>query len=392
MKILYYSPHPQLSMHAPTGYGTHMREMIAAWQRIGIEVHTCIAGDIAGKAYQSQETASGGNFRAIKGLVPKFIWESMRDLSLIRFDKKQERILDEQIKKIKPDVIYERVAYLQNSGVKMAQKHGVRHVAEINAPFPQERVSFSGKSFFVSTARNIEREILMNSARISVVSSALKQYLTKIVSDAESRIMVVPNAVNPINNDFSEESAADLKRNYGFDQELIVGFVGSMFSYHGVDILIKAFAKIPKEMQVRLLIIGDGSILPELKALARSLGVFQKLKFTGSLPHREVYANIEIMDICCMPKSNWYGSPVKIFEYGLLRKPVIAPNEIPMHDVMGADDGELVKPEVDDFYEALMKLLNNKNRRELIASNWHKKVMQEYTWDAAAKKTLTLCT
>src|SRR5690554_6302234 len=392
MKILYYSPHPQLSMHAPTGYGTHMREMIAAWQRIGIEVHTCIAGDIAGKAYQSQETASGGNFRAIKGLVPKFIWESMRDLSLIRFDKKQERILDEQIKKIKPDVIYERVAYLQNSGVKMAQKHGVRHVAEINAPFPQERVSFSGKSFFVSAARNIEREILVRSDGISVVSSALKQYLVNILPEAESKITVVPNAVNPIDIDFSEEKIAELKHSYGLGKELVVGFVGSMFPYRGVDILIKAFAKIPDELQVRLLIVGDGAILHELKSLARAQGVFQRVIFTGSVPHREVYENIHIMDICCMPKSNWYGSPVKIFEYALMRKPVIAPNEVPMHDVMGPDDGELVEPDVDDFYHALMKLIENEDRRNLIANNWHEKVMQEYTWDEAAQKTLTLCT
>ena len=223
-----------------------------------------------------------------------------------------------------------------------------------------------------------------------MVSSALKQYLTKIYPAAESKILVVPNSVNPT-GELSIEKTEKLKVDYGIHNELVVGFVGSMFPYHGVDILIKAFAKLPAEMNVRLLIVGDGAILPDLKALAKSLNVFQKVIFTGSLPHREVYANIEVMDICCMPKSNWYGSPVKIFEYGLMKKPVIAPNEIPMHDVMGADDGEIVNPEVDDFYAAMMKLLANKDRRDLIAANWHKKVMQEYTWDAAAKKTLTVC-
>jgi len=392
MKILYYSFHPQLSMNASIGYGTHMREIIAAWRRMGIEVSTCIAGDVTGTEYRSQETAQGGRFRNIKNLIPKFLWESIRDLSLIRFDSNQERILDEQIKKVQPDVIYERVAYLQNSGIKMARKHGIRHVAEINAPYPQERIAFSGKSFFVSAAKNIEREILVRSDGISVVSSALKQYLINILPDSESKILVVPNAVNPINMDFSDEKITELKQSYGIEKELVVGFVGSMFPYHGVDVLIKAFAKIPDELQVRLLIIGDGAILHELKALARSLGVFQKLIFTGSLPHREVYANIHIMDICCMPKSNWYGSPVKIFEYALMRKPVIAPNEIPMHDVMGPDDGELVEPDVDDFYQVLLKLIEDGERRNLIAENWHRKVMEEYTWDAAAKKTLTLCT
>lgn len=390
MKILYYSPHPQLSIHAPTGYGTHIREMIAAWRRMDIEVHTCIAGDLNEANYPSGENSRKGKSATAKKLMPGYIWQSLRDLSLMRFDTALQKTLEAQIEIFKPDIIYERVAYLQNSGIKTAQKYGIKHIAEINAPYPEERIAFSGHSFFLAKARKVEHEILLHSDGISVVSSALKHYLTKILSSAESKILVVPNSVNPT-GELSIEKTEKLKVDYGINNELVVGFVGSMFPYHGVDILIKAFAKLPAEMNVRLLIVGDGAILPDLKALAKSLNVFQKVIFTGSLPHREVYANIEVMDICCMPKSNWYGSPVKIFEYGLMKKPVIAPNEIPMHDVMGADDGEIVNPEVDDFYAAMMKLLANKDRRDLIAANWHKKVMQEYTWDAAAKKTLTVC-
>jgi len=392
MKILYYSPHPQLSMQAPTGYGTHMREMIAAWRRMGIEVRTCIAGDASVGEYQSREEVGAGRFSWVKKMVPGIVWQSLRDFLLMRFDKKQERILSDIIVEFQPDFIYERVAYLQNSGIKCAEKYGIKHVAEINAPYPEERVSFSGKSFFIGAAKNIEREILVRSSGISVVSSALKNYLIKILPSAESKILVVPNSVDSSDKLITTEDTEKLRRDYGINNELVVGFVGSMFPYHGVDVLIEAFAKIPTEANLRLLIVGDGSILHELKALARSLNVFQKVIFTGSLPHREVYANIEIMDICCMPKSNWYGSPVKIFEYGLLCKPVIAPDEVPMHDVMGPDDGELVAPSVEDFYHALMKLIDDESRRSLIANNWHKKVMEEFTWDAAAKKTLTLCT
>lgn len=392
MKILYYSPHPQLSMNAPTGYGTHMREMIAAWRKMGIEVHTCIAGDVAGEPYRGTEKRETGRFKNFKKFTPKIIWETTRDAALIRFDKKQAKVLESHILKFRPDVIYERIAYLQNSGIKMAKKYGIKHVSEINAPYPHERVSFSGKSLLLSKARKRELEILQMSDGISVVSSALKNHLVKIYPPAAAKIKVVPNAVNPSKATFPEGKPEELKAGYKIDDELVIGFVGSMFPYHGVDILIKAFAKFPKDFKARLLIVGDGSILHELKALARSLEIFHKIIFTGSLPHREVYGHIKIMDICCMPKSNWYGSPVKIFEYGILQKPVIAPAEVPMYDVMGPDDAELVKPNVDDFFGALKKLIDDKNRRKTIAANWHKKVMSEYTWEAAAKKTLALCT
>ena len=148
MKILYYSPHPQLSMHAPTGYGTHMREMIAAWRRMDIEVHTCIAGDLNDGQVGTSKSSQNSKATIVKKLIPNYLWQSLRDLSLMKFDKAQQRNLENQIESFQPDVIYERVAYLQDSGIKTAQKYGIRHVSEINAPYPEERVFFSGNSFF----------------------------------------------------------------------------------------------------------------------------------------------------------------------------------------------------------------------------------------------------
>src|SRR5690606_31228403 len=184
MKILYYSPHPQLSMRAPTGYGTHIREMIAAWRRMDIEVHTCIAGDITNGERGYNPGSPKGKFHNLKKWMPKIVWQSLRDASLMRFDKEQQKILETQIEAFEPDIIYERVAYLQSSGVKAAQKYGIKYITEINAPYPEERISFSGDSFFLPKARKIEREILIHSSGVSVVSSALKRYLSQILPEA----------------------------------------------------------------------------------------------------------------------------------------------------------------------------------------------------------------
>ena len=45
MKILYYSPHPHLHIEDQTGYGTHMREMIGAFEELGHQVKFLIAGE-----------------------------------------------------------------------------------------------------------------------------------------------------------------------------------------------------------------------------------------------------------------------------------------------------------------------------------------------------------
>ncbi len=400
MKILYYSPHPQLSMSAPTGYGTHMREMISAWQRMGIEVEALIGADLHKNTVVISAESPKRRFSSVKAVIPGLIWESVRDVSLQKFDAKMGAKLEEMIATFQPDFVYERVAYLQNSGIRTTRKMGVKHVAEINAPYPGERISFSGKSLLLGKARKVEKEILKHSQGISVVSSALKNYLMKIRPDSASKISVIPNAVNPTESQSNSLRTAELREKYQLGNKLVVGFVGSMFPYHGVDILIQAFAKLSvddqvegrEERKVHLLIVGEGAILNDLKRLATDLGIGENVTFTGSVNHGEIYEYIDLMDITVMPKSNWYGSPVKIFEYALLKKPVIAPDVTPVRDVMTEKEGVLVQPDIAAFSKALVDLIDHPQKRKTLGMNWNAKVLEKYTWDASARNTLKLCT
>lgn len=390
MRILYYSPHPQLKLGAPTGYGTHMREMVAAWRNMGIEVKTLIAGDLYSD--NSHGVSENSPKKAIiKRVLPALVWESLKDFRLLRLDRSLEKRLEDAIDDFEPDIIYERVAYLQNSGVRVAAKKGIKHISEINAPYPDERLSFSGKSWFISTSRDIEREILVRTNAVVVVSSALRDYFDKILPGAAAKTAVLPNSVNPEIPHVSAEKELELKKHYGIQDQFVIGFVGSIFPYHGVDLLIEAFASLAPKLAIKLLIVGDGASLPELKAEARRQGVLQHTVFAGSVPHREVYGHIALMDICCMAKSNWYGSPVKIFEYGLMKKPVIAPNVSPIHDVMDETNAAIVDPDSKSIAKAIELLIADADHRKQIAENWHRKVLEKYSWEMAAKKVLSLC-
>jgi glycosyltransferase involved in cell wall biosynthesis len=387
MKILYYASHPFLQLNAPTGYGRHMREMIAAWESQGHEVRAFIAGDRNGREGSTPAGTNQAGKNRIKKWIPKLIWESLKDISLLRFDKKLQPELEEQIANFQPDIIYERITYLQSSGIRASQKMGVKHIAEFNAPYPEERISFSGKTLLLAKAKSVEREILLKTYGAAVVSSALKDHLVNVCPSVKDRLKVIPNAVAPIELPiYSIESQP-----YQYlKNELVIGFVGSIFPYHGVDVLISAFAKLNQKM-AKLLIVGDGMILDDMKALAEKKGVNDQVVFTGPVPHQAVQSFIELMDICCMAKSNWYGSPVKIFEYGLLQKAILAPDVIPVRDVMTERDALLVKPTEENVHAGLKKLIEDESFRKEIAQNWHNKVMAKYTWNQAAKTTLELC-
>jgi len=98
------------------------------------------------------------------------------------------------------------------------------------------------------------------------------------------------------------------------------------------------------------------------------------------------------MDICIMAKSNWYGSPVKIFEYGLMNKPIIAPNTAPVLDVMVNNvDALIINDNETELSSAIQQLLDNSELSSSLASTFHSKVLELYTWEHAANNIIEQC-
>ena len=155
--------------------------------------------------------------------------------------------------------------------------------------------------------------------------------------------------------------------------------------------MIRAFAIVKQQYQaVVLCIVGDGIVLSELKQMTIDLNLAQSVVFTGRVAHKEVLNYIAAMDICVMAKSNWYGSPVKLFEYGLMNKPIVAPNTRPVLDVMeNLQDALIVDDTPEQIAEALLRFLEQPELAIRLANTFHNKVLSNYTWQQAAIHTLS---
>ncbi|MFM7814782.1 MAG: glycosyltransferase family 4 protein, partial [Flavobacteriales bacterium] len=318
-------------MGSPSGPGTHIREVIGAFEQAGHEVIRYIAGG------EKMEVVSAPAIPARwwRKLIPTFIRETIKDYRLLQWDNQQFDALCEIIRREKPDLIYERGYYLMTSGIRVAQQYGIRHFLEINAPYPEEKAAMSGKGFYHSTSIKMERFQARNTDHLFVVSTALKEYYISRCDIDSAKITVTPNAVNAAM--LSNQQIQSGKEDLNMPQDsIVIGFVGSIFPYHGVDALIRSFASVKQgcTKNLRLLIVGDGEVLRALKELATAMGVQDQTIFTGNVRHQDIVLYLQCMDICVMAKSNWYGSPVKIFEYGALQKAIIAPDVVPVLDVM----------------------------------------------------------
>jgi glycosyltransferase involved in cell wall biosynthesis len=390
MKILYYSAHPHLGLNDPAGYATHMREMIKAFEILGHKVLPVIMGGIEIKENISISAANNFSIKALlRKMVPAPLWKTMLDFRLLQFDKKAETILQAKLAEFEPDLIYERGAYFQLSGVKVADKVGIKHILESNSPYLEESAVFErSRGFLHSAALKAERELLEKSDKVLVVSSALKEHFVKKHEINPNKILVTPNCINLEIVKVDAKLKLEISENYDLQNKIVIGFVGSIFPYHGVDNLIEAYAEVSKSRSdIKLIIVGDGETLPSLKKRASDLKI--DVILTGSVKHQDVFTYIDLMDITVMPKSNWYGSPVKIFEYGSLGKAVIAPDNVPVRDVMvNKIDGILIEETVEALTKALNLYLDDDILRKSTGIAFQQKIKTNYTWKRMAEEIL----
>jgi len=384
MKILYYSPHPNLNLSSFTGYGSHMRGTTQALELLGHEVFFFVAGGTK----LTNKTPTTNN-TSLKRILPSFIKESIKDFLLLKQNRKQKIALKKMIKEVSPDLVYERGSYLMDAGVKVCVEMGVNHYLEVNAPFLQEKKEMEGNSFFLSKAEQIEQYKSSVTNKLIVVSSALKKHFMHEFRINADKIVICPNGINIADWDVNAMEVNAIQEKIGFNKEhFVVGFVGSILPHHGVETLITAFKEVAQS-HWRLLIVGDGGPLPTLKKMVRDLGIKQQVCFTGDVPFEYVKNYMKLFQVGVMPASNWYGSPVKIFEYGAMKIPVIAPDVDPVRDVMSDNkDGLLIK-DIISLQKALLNMSENLANAENMAATWHKKVIGNYTWHNITKRMLS---
>lgn len=386
MKILFYSPHPTLYLEAPTGYGSHMRGMIKGFQEGGHTVEILVMGKAP--AQDSTNLQSSGVKSFVKMFIPKIIWRTLKEFQQIRFDKYAAKELQTKIVSFQPDLVYERSAWMSNGSVEALSNFNIKHVVEINAPFEEEVKSFEkAHSFLASTGKKKLKHLLQAANLVLPITSSLQEYLIKRYDLNSNKCLVIPNAIEYSEIQINESHVEAINKQFNLSEVTVLGFVGSIFPYHGVDRLIRGVAKL-NYTDISILIVGDGYLIPSLKKLAEELGISEHVHFTGSVPKEDIYNYISAMDILTLPNTEWYCSPVKLFEYGAFGKTILAVDEAGVSDVMSTDEGLLFENNDSAFQEALLAAITDVDANKIKAQNFKQKVLKKHTWRANALKVL----
>lgn len=375
MKILFYSPHSQLYFEASTGYGSHMRGMVEAFEELGHEVEVLVMGK---KPVANFSKNDSKNHR-IKKFIPGIIWRTLKELKWIQFDGLARKKLIQKIHSFEPDLIYERSAWMSNGSIQVIKKFGIKHVVEINAPFEEETKSFEGSGSLIHFIGKYKfKSLLKSCTAIASINSELTRELSHRYGIDKKKFIFTPNAISKAEIQLAKQRINPAHLDH-LKNKKVFGFVGSILPYHGVDVCIRAFAQLKRE-DVHLLVVGDGYLIPAYKKICEELHVLNLVTFTGPIPKKEVWNYLSVMDVMLLPSTAWYCSPVKLFEYALMEKPIIAIKKPGVLDIFSEESCALFSGSEEELLFRFQEFMNQPNKYRLMGKLSKEIVIEKHQW------------
>lgn len=158
-------------------------------------------------------------------------------------------------------------------------------------------ITAHGSDINVHSGRGLLRRqtgwALRHASGVITVSGALRAKIMALAPEAAERAVIIPCAgVDP--SVFSPRDQKDSRSELGLSQEgRIVLFVGNLVPIKGIDVLMKAWAKLRVdsgrgEPAMKLVCVGEGPLRGELQQLTQTLGIASEARFVGGVPQSQV--------------------------------------------------------------------------------------------------------
>ena len=295
--------------------------------------------------------------------------------------------------------IYQRYSLNNYSGAKLALTYGVPLVLEYNGSEIWINRHWGKPLKYEQLSERIELLNLDAADVVVVVSQAMKDELTARGTEAE-KILVNPNGVDT--ELYSPDiDGYEIRNQYNLDEKTVIGFIGTFGQWHGAEALADAFGKLlikfPEYREkLRLLMIGDGSTMPEVKKKLSEHGIVNYSILTGLVVQEEGPAHMAACDILVSPHvpnpdgTPFFGSPTKLFEYMSMGKGIVASDLDQIGEVLKHNEtGWLVKPgDTNSLMMGLKTLVDNPELRERLGKTARKEAIAKHTWKEHTRKII----
>jgi glycogen(starch) synthase len=252
-----------------------------------------------------------------------------------------------------------------------------------------------------SVVSNIELRGANMADLIVTVSYAMKDELIQL-GFPRDKIHVSYNGVDPQKyapESVSAEKVRKIRELYGLkDDDFMILFLGRLVGVKGVDKLIMAMphvlSKIPK---AKLVIVGVGDLQEYLTNLTRTMRLDEYVKFCFDFISEEKrILHYAACDIAVFP-SHYEPFGIVALEAMSMERPVVvgATGVSGMREIVVCRGEEQCGYHIDpnnpsDIAWGIISALENSDKRKWLGKNGRKRVLNEFTWNKIAEKTVEL--
>jgi len=215
-----------------------------------------------------------------------------------------------------------------------------------------------------------ERWGMEHADRIIAVSEFTKRVVVEKYGIPESKITVVHNAVYPIGEG---------------EKQNIVLFLGRLTIQKGPEFFLKAARRVLDFEDAKFVVAGIGDMLPRLIEQAVTMGISNKVIFTGALTEEEVRHIYKISSVYVMPSvSEPFG--ITALEAISAGTPTIVSKSAGVSEVL-KNSFKVDFWDTDEMANKIIAILRYEPLRDSMRQS-SKRDVQLFTWDRVAERTL----
>ena len=271
------------------------------------------------------------------------------------------------IAEIKPDIVH---AHYATSYGLLGNLAGFRPL--IISVWGSDVLDFPAKSFIHSyiLSRNLKSAFAVCSTSNSLTKEVLRLTGIKAVQipfGVDTSVFKPDNSQHPVPS-----------------TTITIGTIKALESIYRIDLLLASFAMVKAKfdsLNLKLLLVGDGSLMNELKLMAEKLGISNDVVFAGKIAYDHIVDYHNAIDIF-VNVSSYESFGVSVLESSACSKPVIVTNTEGLNEVVvDKETGYLVSlGNVNDVAEKLEWLVSDVHLRISLGERGRKFVKRNYEW------------
>lgn len=273
---------------------------------------------------------------------------------------------------------------------------GANFAKKLNIPLVYTfHTQFEQYAHYIPFNQNLVKKV----TRFSVIKYAQKCDLIICPSDTilsllenygiTTTIEHIPNAINLEN--FRKPDPASVREKFNISSgDKVLVYVGRIGLEKNLGFMLRAFQRALKEApEAKLMIVGEGPELDSLKDLARRLEIDKAVIFPGRVEYTDIPAYYGAGYAFIMT-STTEVKPLALLEAMASGLPVAAISAAGSSDTINHEmDGLLTDHDMDHFVEALLRILKDRDFRDMLSAG-ALKTSEKYSIQTTAQRMETL--